>query len=207
MRVLAFDLAWTGKTGWAIWDDGTGIQTLAEIPLYPFVSYGEFAPKGKAIDEIAVSLHNLISKVAQKLPPNNVIAIEKTDWHRNLHGISGRKLAEQYAIERQAQRCLGRAESVAAMAIQPGTWGSITKIVFIGANEAKREFGATKKGAVARLIAEEYPDRFRHQNKKTSFLFDIGLNHDVSHNESDAMMIAQVTARREILNAKVENSA
>jgi len=189
LPILAFDLSWSGPTGWVLYDDDA-------LPVHrPLVKYGEFEP-GRTNTDIVLFECILDAINECVLPGKSVIAVaEITDWHRNLKGLKGKQFDIQYKIERQAQFTLGSAKASFNLAcnISP----VVVRAVLIGANEAKREFGAMRKDACASLLVEEYPGRFERHDKKNSFLYDKLFKCDISDHISDAMVIASVVAKRE----------
>ncbi len=220
MKILAIDLAWSGKTGWVLWGeevkagstmafekDGNLLPTketaskvygFLEHGIGPIYDYGEFQPKRKSTKKTRVrikigEIYDNICQLVLQFESNSglMIAYEQTDWHQPL---SGKDYKQKYAQERRVQRCLGRAEAtllLAAMAKRIEAYA-------IGATEAKREFGAMRKDAVARLLANEYPDRleFREDLGKDAFLWDLEKQQLISHHISDAMVVASVVSRR-----------
>ncbi len=205
MRILAIDLAYSGLTGWAVKDDSV-------IVPGQFTAYGQFSiGKGDIVYKIT-SLGERLSRLLyndgrdSKWEPT-IVAFEITDWHRTLRGSSDKV---GYSIERKAQRCLGRAEAAMILAstqFMDGNGGYITKLIPIGANEAKREFlggSGGSKIACARALSQEYP-RFEFRDNKSYPLYDLSLKKKISNNVSDAFVIADVVAKREILNARMDS--
>jgi hypothetical protein len=196
MRILAIDLAWSGPSGWVFWDlEGTD----------PVLEYGEFQVQSKKAgiehdQEITWFLYQELWTLIGHLEiiylqQPGVIAYEYTDWHRSL---KKGKEGQEYAIERRAQRTLGMAVAVISMvvfSINRYHTPSTQELMPLGANEARREFGATRKDSAAHLFAEEYP-RFEFMEHETGFLFDKQLERMVSNHVSDAFVLAAVAARR-----------
>lgn len=202
MKLLAFDLSYTGPSGWVLWD------TQADDPV---VDYGEIEPKvnGSGDKEVQVifDLNRQINGLLKKFMTAHLltnVAYEFTDWHRTLAGLHKTKLLSEYAIERNAQRTLGRAEAALIIACMN------QQIIpyRIGANEAKKEFGAMRKDACAHLFAEEYP-RFRFIDTAGDdakyYLVDTKLMKQVSHHISDSFVIGSVVGRRLELNARLDH--
>lgn len=191
MRLLAVDLAWSGPSGWVDWNSDFDDPVLA---------YGEFRVSSKASgiehdQEVAWLLYERLTGFLQKacLPEYRIYGIvyEYTDWHRSLNFSNKKEALKDYAIERRAQKTLGMA--VAILAIAATQFGH--SLIPLGANEARKEFGATRKDAAARLFAEEYP-RFVFEEHKTGFLRDTELDQLVSDHVSDAFVLAAVADRR-----------
>jgi hypothetical protein len=222
MKILAIDLAWSGKTGWVLWgrsygrgemaaveEDGTLApysESKSRVALGPFAEatspvydYGEFQINKKSVRDRVFGIYNQIRQLIIEHESNSglVIAYEQTDWHQSL---SGRDYKKKYAQERRVQRCLGRAEAALLLATGPDhqfLFGTVEPYA-IGAREAKQEFGAMRKDAVARLLAGEYPNKFEFRDDlgKDAFLWDLKLQQPISHHISDAMVIASVVWRR-----------
>lgn len=192
MTILAFDLAYNGPTGWTVWSPRLDDPVLA---------YGDFQPDspsskltgGQRDMTILIDLSAKIGAVIRS-HPTMWLAYEYTDWHRNLNA-RGKNWKAEYAIERKAQWSLGM--SVAALLLTAHSCRVyIEKIIDIGANEAKREFGAARKDAAARLFADEYPRFTFVDDSKEGYLFDTTEQRMVSDHISDAFVIAKVAASR-----------
>ena len=100
------------------------------------------------------------------------------------------------------------AEASFMLAIEPYS----LKIYGIGAREAKNEFGAMRKDAIARLLAAEYPNRLqivecqkqdfpdhlRYGSDRDGWIAMKDLSKDsyVANHVSDAIAIASVVNRR-----------
>ncbi len=215
MNILAIDLAWSGKTGWVLWGEGlkknTPLAMNAEgkyIPLdqsksedlagflghniSPIIAYGEFQVHKKAVEDRVAGIYEKVFDLIHKLNDTPfTLAYERTDWHQALEGANYK---QKYAQERRVQRCLGRAEACLLLAaVHSGV-----DTYAIGAREAKQEFGAMRKDAVAQLLANEYPTQleFRYDVGKNASLWDLQEQRCISHHVSDAMAIASVVSRR-----------
>lgn len=196
MVILAFDLAFTGPTGWVLW---------AASRDDPVVDYGWFEPRVKKGQEVYAAweiYQHALDIISQAPLAIELVAYEITDWHRSLNLHSNWKT--EYAIERQAQRTLGRAETSVLIAATQNRLPAVA----IGANEAKKEFGAVRKDAIARYLAGEYR-RFEFieeagENDK-EFLVDTLLNKRIPHHVSDAFVIAKVAANRSAAYARLGN--
>lgn len=211
MKLLAYDLVWDGYTGWVYYNDDLDD---------PFVRYGEFKPKAhhKATgvlrqQQLCQSLYGLVREVTDAFKEKGLIVVfEQSDWHQEL-GTRG-DWKKVYARERTVQRTLGMAEAAFMLAVN----NLDLPLIGIGAAEAKREFGAVRKDAAARLLVAEYSDRFSikelgytPQGHKKDVLFgsskdgffvmvDGKLNQQVPHHVSDAMVVAKVVGARLRLN-------
>jgi len=195
MRLLALDLALDGYTGWTVWD--------SELDN-PVVEYGQLRPSVPSNLKGQVKVQHLVSNLYCKLSelllrfPDVLVVYEYTDWHRGL------EKGDDYAIERMAQRNLGRAEAVLILAAA----GLERELYPIGAVEAKREFGAMKKSSVARLLADEYHRFvFESEGDKKWWLRDTQLNQKLASHISDSMAIAKVVGRRHELGNLVRTGS
>lgn len=192
MRLAAFDLSWDGPTGWVLWDD---------ILSCPVEAYGTFSTKGKStVQDKVREIFTKTYAVVSSLIPLNYIVYEQTDWHQNLNNLrpGSKKFNTKYAQERMVQRCLGRAEATFILSLLP----TGLPVISIGAMEAKREFGASRKDAAARLIAEEYP-RFEFRDWKRGWLIDTSDGAKLEDHISDAIVIASVMSKRLHLENKL----
>lgn len=197
MKLLAFDLSWSGPTGWVYWND---------YAPDPIVDYGSFKIKLPNKSDGAMKtmsgckqIYDIVKEIASGLPLDYVV-YEYTDWHRNLDRKHGWKV--EYAMEREAQRTLGRAEGAFLVACA----SEAIRVIGIGAREAKQEFGALDKARVAELVSCEYP-RFRFVEPEFDpvkmkhidrdwYLIDETTQKEVPHHVSDAIVIAKVCANR-----------
>jgi len=189
MRLLGLDLAWTGTTGWVVWEDDRPI------------AWGDFKPPYKKLphaQRIAFYSHKLhlatLNLIRDHQP--DFLVYEKTDWHRGPGRVN-------QAIERRNRAALARAETIVILtADQEGV-----SVMPLGANEAKAEFGAKRKDAIARLIVEEYPCLFEFSTDGDScYLVYRETGERLSHHISDAMALVKVAAARLRQEALVEES-
>lgn len=208
MRILAFDLAWNGPTGYVLYDDDKG------NPFRPFVDYGELKMTAKGKKESKVSYARetaacLFGNIGTLIDRYNYatlkystkselyVVYEYTDWHRPLSRSGNWK--KDYAIERRAQWSLGMATATFLLSTSSTTAEvPAERLIGIGANEAKKEFGAQKKSAVRRILASDYPERFEFEDdgSKEGLLYDKALDQQVSDHVSDAMALAIVVKNR-----------
>lgn len=193
-RILAFDLAYSGDTGWVVWDDEKD---------YPVIASGTIKPKGKTDYKKVRSLYMILSDMIYQWrnttsPTVDAVTYEQTDWHRN---IGGENSKVEYAKERRAQWSLGMANAIILVAMSMNIPEEIC--IPIGAMEAKREFGAKKglKKAVAELLSQEFPNNlgFNRESEK-DWLIDLSTGNSIPDHVSDAMAIASVVAKRIRLN-------
>ncbi len=193
-KLLSLDLAYSGDTGWVVWDD--------ELP-YPVRDYGSFHPKGKTDYQKVLSLYQALSEMIYMW--RNVgevkvdyVTYEQTDWHRQLLTSTRRPVKDfeiEYKKERLNQWSLGMAHAVMTMAATTNIPEKL--LIPIGAMEAKHEFGSATKKGVAELLANEYPNNLRFYNEREKdFLYDIVNKCDIEDHVSDAMAIASVVAKR-----------
>lgn len=183
MKILGFDLAWSGTTGWAIYDGETEI----------FTDYGDFTPAkvsglqgpqetrqmaknlGRCIDEVLRYVNGAV----------DLVVFEKKDWND--------------PKQIRAQKRLYQAELTLILQTD------IYDIMEIGANEAKKEFGAKDKREAARVLAYQWPEQFTFQKHKIGWLVD-KFGHELSGDVSDAMVVAYVAYRKSRLNRLIERS-
>lgn len=199
MRILAIDLSWNGDSGWCL-------HNREEAD--PIINYGEFKIKTRSGEDYATISYiadqitsTLLSKFRQ-LKPELAVA-EQTDWHQNL--VLRSKMSEEairsakslYKRERIVQRRLGWAEMCFVQACHAaGIDGD-----FIGAVEAKREYGATGRNQ-KKVAAELFSHgnlRFRFLQEAAAdgpFLHDTATGKKVSSHISDAFVLAEVVAAR-----------
>jgi len=197
-KILAIDLAYSGDTGWCLWVNGQPklvgtFNCKTSIP----------ASIERDIGVLACLRDCLMSLVASIHP--DYIAYEYTDWHRNLliKGRPIRNFGVQYKIERQAQWSLGMSNAVILLTLNSLNF-PIEKVLKIGANEAKHEFGvnafsaesASLKEETAKYIAQEFPQRFSYYKHDTGYLRDNITDENLSDDISDAIMIARVADGR-----------
>jgi len=171
LKTLGFDLAWSGTTGWAVYDDAKG----------KFTHWGDFTPtrvsgpkSARKTRRQAKNLHRCLEEVFRLA--NNVVLVgyEAKDWND--------------PKQIKSQKRLYQAEMVLIQMTD------IYDILEIGANEAKRKFEAKDKQEAARLIAIQWPEEFTFQKPGTGWLMD-KWGHPLSHDVSDAMVIAYVASR------------
>lgn len=199
--ILALDLSYVGDTGWVIWDTELN---------HPVVDWGVWTIKGKGkkmeaeINIIPQIYDNMVNLVTYFDP--DIIAYEYTDWHRNI-SPNDPDWKRQYSIERNAQKTLSLARSALICALH--SIKRLNRCIAIGANEAKREFGALRKKAAAELFSDEF-SRFRfireNTDKDPGFLWDEYMGKLVPHHVSDAFVIAYVVARRARLKELVDDA-
>lgn len=186
-RILSFDLAYSGDTGWVVWDDEKD---------YPVIASGTIKPKGKTDYKKVRSLYMILSDMIYQwrnttTPTVDAVCYEQTDWHRN---IGGENSKVEYAKERRAQWSLGMANAIMLVAASMNIPEEIC--IPIGAMEAKREFGSATKKGVAELLANEYPTHLRFEPVKDDYLWNLDKFEAVPNHISDAMAIASVVAKR-----------
>lgn len=189
--ILALDLAW-GTTGWAY-----RRETDDAVAFF----YGKFSVNGEGWMDKAIGIGQNVRKICEEFLPNiDILAYEYTDWHRRL---KGNKWAIDYAIERKAQRTLGRAEASLLLGI--AEYRDRLQIVPVGANKAKKEFGASsmlramnlenEKEACAAILCERYPQQFSFgSHLKSAYMRDVIDSIDIGHDISDAIMLTEVVA-------------
>lgn len=196
MRLLAIDLAWSGPSGWVL------VNFDLEDPILDYDEICISCNSKKGIERDQTTTILLYKEIRSLLNRQRAfyekIVFEYTDWHRS---ISGKNAKKEYAIERRAQRTLGMAVSVITLA----AWYFLKEsyLMPLGANEARREFGATRKDSAAHLWTEQYP-RFEFREHKTGFLFDRKLKQNVSDHISDAFVLAAVADNRLRLEEKID---
>lgn len=181
MKTLGFDLAWSGTTGWATFDDKTE----------NFSDWGDFtparvsAPQGpKKTRQMAKNLGRCIDEVLRYVNGQiDLVAFEAKDWND--------------PKQIKSQKRLYQAELVLIQMTD------IYDIIEIGANEAKAEFGAKDKREAAQLLAYQWPGQFTFQKHKTGWLTDL-YGHELSADISDAMVIAYVASRKATLRRLIE---
>ena len=193
-KILALDLAYSGPSGVCVWDG-------EPIEVSTFDCRSKVKASLEKDWEVSTCLASNIANLVIDHTPDWV-AYEYTDWHRAL-SARNKNWKIQYKIERQAQWSLGMANAIIIMALATIQYPR-ERVLKIGANEAKREFGvtasnsesATLKEEVAKLIAQQYPDKFAYYNHKNGFLKSIGTDESLPSDVSDAIMIAQVAHGR-----------
>lgn len=183
MKTLAFDLAWSGPTGWAVYDDKTA----------KFADWGDFTPAKvsgpqgpKKTRQMARNLRRCIQEVLRYVNGQvDLVAYEAKDWND--------------PKQIKSQKRLYQAELVLIQQTE------IYDIIEIGANEAKAEFGAKDKREAAQLLAYQWPE-FAFRKHKTGWLID-EHGHKLSADISDAMVVAYVASQKAALRRLVERSS
>lgn len=193
--ILAIDLVWSGSTGWCLWSE----------EKEQVMEYGEFSVKRSskgtktqkdigAIIQLSDFIQNLV-RISDVYDETLTVVYEYTDWHR-----AGRTKTE-YAIERVAQRRLGMAEATLLSNLINLEFPK-DRIIGIGANEAKREFGvgvgerSYSKKKLAELFSLEFL-RFKFLNDGTSkFLLDTQTGEELSNDISDSFILGYVASKR-----------
>lgn len=188
-KLLSFDLAYSGDTGWVVWDDEKE---------YPVVASGAIKPKGKTDYKKVRSLYMILFDMIYQWRNTtssivDFICYEQTDWHRSINDKSKNANVE-FAKERRAQWSLGMANAIMLVAASMNV--PEDALIPVGAMEAKREFGSITKKGVAELLANEYPQYLRFDAGKDDYLWDLDKNEAVPDHVSDAMAIASVVAKR-----------
>jgi hypothetical protein len=196
MLILAIDLAWTGKSGWVLWD-----PSLSD----PIANYGEFAikqpksskdsPKTTRDLFIINQIIDFIEGMVNLWHPDWLV-YEFSDWHRSFNPSKRHEqIKKEFAIERHAQRTLGQSEATLLTTLIFVGYDQ-GRIMGLGANEAKNAFGAKKKKAAAELFATDFHRFIFHNDRDDNFLTDTLLNIDISDHISDSFILAKVAADR-----------
>jgi hypothetical protein len=198
MKILAIDLAWTGPSGWVLWD---GARLHSKGWPDPIIKYGEFkvTPKrgltgaGRRTD-IGRQIQTAVRAVLRENPAD-LLVYEETDWHQGLSGQ--RDWKQKYAQERQVQRSLAAAE----MALLLATAEMSVPAASLGASEAAKEYGVVsrkvqKKEMTAMLLANSLGYRLAFEKHKTGYVLDKLDGSKLSHHITDAMMLAEVMYNR-----------
>lgn len=187
--VLFFDLAWTGYTGWAIYD------MLDDI----WYDWGAFRPRQvkKGLEraaEVAFKHEQLyygLQEVLRGAPDYTAVGYEYTDWH---HGSGD---ASNVGQDRVVLAALAMAEIT--MLTAAGKY----KIVGLGANHIRGEFGGVSKGDVARIIAAQWSAQFWIEKHPHGLLKSVrGV---VRHDITDALAGAYVLARQLNLERMIDD--
>lgn len=180
MMVLGIDPSMTG-TGIAGFVDGEPIF-CDTIPLVEIKMDDKGAQLTARIVRLAAELNEITDNF-------NVdwIAVERTDWQRNLNGREDWK--KQYAIERRNQESLALLQG--ALCLYAAERG--IKFMLLGVNEWHKAFGAGNKAAIAELLAMEYPDTIKSlvdTNGNPEYWFR--GEYKMDNNQTDAIGIAKV---------------
>lgn len=177
MIILAFDLAWTGPTGWALWDDEVGVHLLNSGTFKP--------PKSGNIQATTISLYGLVAGVIAAHKPD-LVAYEYPDWS------AGRDNYEREIIARPA---LARAETVLFLAARH------TDVMRLGANQVKAGIGAKSKADVGYWLAQTFQN-FMTLDGGTVYVQGKAL----TDHEVDACAVAFVVSNDLQFKARVEAS-
>jgi hypothetical protein len=192
--ILAYDLAWTGLTGWCYWSFATGAPA-ATGQHKP--SFSGPATEPNTIRHIGFEIRHRVRYDVETLKPDCVV-YERTDWHQDAQGEDGKR---KYAQERTVQAALARAEMALLFGVPDGV-----RIMALGANEVKSKFGAYKKEEVARLIATEHRALFEFREHKHGYLLERDSGVLLSHHITDAIAIARVAADEIRMREMIEAS-
>lgn len=186
MNVLGFDLVWTGRIGWGLFDAERGI----------FLAWGDFTPKavtkGNQAAKKLKKAKNLYAGLAEpivKYMPAH-IAYEEPDFYNIESPIRESEVAA--ALDMAALTLLWLADAY-----------SIPTREF-GVKQVRYQFGAQSKAAVARQLAQEFPDLFEWRPHKNGFLMDRKSGMLLSHDISDAMAVAYVAGKEIHLLERIE---
>ena len=195
-HVLAVDLAWTGVSGWCLWNE--------EDSHNPLLTWGEFSPKGgRNIGETADILYTLFRHLLDEIYQSYgevAIVYEGTDWFQPLPGWHDDDDRQRYARERVAQKSLGQAEAIFCFACYHSRM--TPQPTRLGVAEARRKFGAKDKEDVVRVLLMEYPQIFAKPGRgwlrhKSSQLL-------LSDHIADAIVLAKVHARETALQERIK---
>lgn len=191
--IVAFDLAWSGPTGWSAYN----------MELERFTAWGEiragYQAEGTGVErnrEIGLILAQGIRGVVGAYAPGGanqiaLVAYEVTDWHQDS--------SDTYAQgrERTVRTALGRAEGVLLVTVP--TW---LDVVSYGAVDVKVKFGAMQKEETARMLAAQFPDQFVYGQEGGMVSLEDGK--PVSHHVTDSMALAYVASNDYNLKRLVE---
>ena len=194
-HVLAVDLAWTGVSGWCLWNE--------EDSHNPLLTWGEFSPKGgRNIGETADILYTLFRHLLDEIYQSYgevAIVYEGTDWFQPLPSWHDDDDRQRYARERVAQKSLGQAEAILCLACLHSHMSPPARL---GVAEARRKFGAKNKEDVVRVLLMEYPQIFTKPGRgwlrhKSSQLL-------LSEHVTDAIVLAKVHAREMAFQERIK---
>ena len=193
--VLAVDLAWSGVSGWCLWNE--------EDAYNPLLTWGEFSPKGgrnvgETADMLYVFFGHLFDEIYQSYG-NLAIVYETTDWFQPLPGWHDDDDRQRYARERVAQRSLGQAEAIFCLAYHHSHM--TPPPTRLGVAEARRKFGAKDKTDVLRVLLMEYPQIFTKPER--GWLRHIPTGMLISDHVTDAIVLAKVYAREMALQERI----
>ena len=194
--ILAFDLAWTGLSGWCLWNGANELD--------PILKYGEFKPKFKSsltgaerVQAIGMAIGKNVLDLLTELTPT-VCVYEYTDWFQDLRGKPNWKLL--YKKERQNQACLHRAE----MALLYAASKAGVRPVSIGATEARKEYQVQRKDAAARILSSNLPQRLDFDyDGPVWFVLDLKTGQRISDHITDAMVLADVVWHRQFIEERL----
>lgn len=185
MNVLGFDLVWTGRTGWALFDPDRII----------FLAWGDFTPKKvskgdqatKKLEKAKNLYAGLLEPVVKYMPAH--IVYEEPDFYNIDSPIRESEVAAALDMAALTLLWLADAKSI--------------PIREFGVNHVRFKFETQSKSAVARRLADEFPDTFLWEPHKEGFLRD---NKGVllSSDTSDAMAVAYVGGKEIHLLERIE---
>lgn len=189
MIVLGIDESMTA-TGLALVKDGVPLN----IETCKLVSVKNDA-KGEQLIGRIQKLFKAIDSFTKDVKID-AMAVERTDWMRNLSGRNNWK--SEYAIERRNQEALALLQgALAAYAIDKEI-----EFMLLGVNEWHKEFGAGNKDAIAELLAQEYPSLIEKNDEDKFEWVGEACPYIMNNNETDALGIALVAYNR--LNQQVK---
>lgn len=185
MKVLAFDLVWTGRTGWALFDTYGGV----------FLAWGDFTPtKVQAGEPSITTLAKAKNLQAHLDYPINTyapdwIVYEQPDFYNVKSPIRESEVAS--ALSMAALVLLLLADEYAIPTRE------------MGVGYVRHKFEAQSKRAVAVNLSYEFGN-FEYNKHDEGYLRVLPAGEKLPHDVTDAMAVAYVAGRDLDLETRIE---